>query len=470
MGLADARAEIIKLGPQPGAQEAFLSSPADVVFYGGAAGGGKTFAMLLEPLRHISAVSGFGAVIFRRETPQITNEGALWDEAGKLYPYLDGRSRYTQLDWTFPPYGNRIKFAHMEQEDDRLGWDGAQIPLIMFDQLEQFTRLQFFYMFSRNRSTCGVRPYVRAGYNPVPAGDAVGGWIHEFVDWYLDDNGEYPDPDKAGVIRWFVNVNDTLHWFGSRAGAVEAFPRIPPKSFTYIPASVFDNKILLTINPEYLANLYALPTVEQERLLGSNHKIIPMAGKVINRDWLRIVDRPPAAIVHQGRFWDFAATEKKRKAGAATASVKQCKAADGSYGILDMTEDWLGAADVDAHAVAVARQDGYAVWQWWEEEGGSSGKRTTASLAAKMAGLLCAGVRPTGDKLDRLRPFAAQCKAGNVWLLRGAWNDRLLSYLHNAPDGRWDVRDCCSGGFGELAEMPLMDVLVMGKAKTQMRR
>lgn len=461
--------EITEIRPQRGAQEAFLSSSADVVFYGGAAGGGKSHGLLMEPLRHIATVPGFGAVCFRRETPQITNEGGLWDESDKLYPLLNGRPRQSYLDWTFPPYGNRIKFSHMERIDDRFSWDSSQIPLILFDQLEQFYRLQFLYMFSRNRSTCGIRPYIRAGYNPVPPDDPTGGWIHEFVSWYLDDNLEYPDPTKSGIVRWFVNINDTLHWFDSRAAAQAAFPDIPPKSFTFIPSSVYDNKILLAINPDYLANLYALPPVEQERLLGGNHKIKPEAGKVINREWLRIVDVAPTAL-QTVRFWDFAATEKKIKLGAATASVKMCKDMHGRYGILDMTEEWIGAAAVDDHAVAIAHQDPTHIRQRWEEEGGSSGKRTTSSLALKMAGLDCAGIRPTGDKLDRLRPFASQCKAGNVWLLRADWNDKLLAYLHNTPDGRWDVRDCCSGAFGELVEVPTPGIMAHGLARRQVRR
>lgn len=457
----------VVLRPQP-SQEQFLSSPADIVFYGGAAGGGKTWSLLMEPTRHITTVKGFGAVFFRRTGPQIRGEGGPWDESFGIYPHLDGRERSGYLDWTFPPYNNRITFSHMEYEKDRFNWKSSQIPLIIFDQLEDFTRKMFFYMLSRNRSTCGVSPYVRAGYNPIPADDQPGGWLHEFVGWYLDDNLEYPDPTKAGIVRWFVNIRDTLHWYNDKETAVAAHPGIPPKSFTFIPASVYDNQVLLTKDPQYIANLFALDYIDQERLLHSNHKIKPEAGKVINRDWLRIEDRPLTA-VRTLRFWDFAATEKKIKMGAATASVKMCKDTAGGYGILDMTEEWISAAAVDDHAVTVAGQDGRTIWQYWEEEGGSSGKRTTAALARKMAGLNCAGVRPTGDKLDRLRPFAAQCKAGNVWLLRADWNDRLLSALHNTPDGLWDIRDCCSGGFGELANVPVSGVMAHARAKRKVR-
>jgi hypothetical protein len=57
---------------QTGPQTAFLQSPADICIYGGAAGGGNTVRLILEPLRHVRRVSGFSAVFFRRTTPQIT--------------------------------------------------------------------------------------------------------------------------------------------------------------------------------------------------------------------------------------------------------------------------------------------------------------------------------------------------------------------------------------------------------------
>ncbi|MGB5048127.1 MAG: terminase family protein, partial [Caldilineaceae bacterium] len=173
---------MIEIRPQKGPQEDFLSSSADVVFYGGAAGGGKTWALLLEPLRHIGN-ENFSAVIFRRNSTQVRNPGGLWDESNELYPLVGAQDSESVLEWIFPS-GAMVKFAHMEHEKTRLNWQGAQVPLIAFDELTHFTRKQFFYMFSRNRSTCGVRPYVRGTCNPVPEDDETGGWLHEFVGWY----------------------------------------------------------------------------------------------------------------------------------------------------------------------------------------------------------------------------------------------------------------------------------------------
>ena len=134
--------------PQPGAQERFLSSVADIAIYGGAAGGGKSFALLMEPLRHIGN-KHFGGVIFRRTSPQITNEVALWDEAGKLYPLVYGEPRIGSLEYRFP-IGASVSFRHLQHEDTIYDWQGAQVPFIGFDELTHFTKRQFFYMLSRN--------------------------------------------------------------------------------------------------------------------------------------------------------------------------------------------------------------------------------------------------------------------------------------------------------------------------------
>ena len=74
------------ISAQPGPQTAFLQTRADICIYGGAAGGGKTVGLILEPLRHVRRVPGFSAVFFRRTTPQITNPGGLWDESLNFYP------------------------------------------------------------------------------------------------------------------------------------------------------------------------------------------------------------------------------------------------------------------------------------------------------------------------------------------------------------------------------------------------
>lgn len=297
---------MVEIRPQPGPQERFLSSPADIAIFGGAAGGGKTWALLLEPLRHIENPD-FGAVVFRRTFPQVSQEGGMWDESAKVYPLLGATSNENDMEWRFPS-GARVRFSHMQHEKNKLDWMGAQIPLICFDQLEGFTETQFVYMLSRNRSMCGIRPYVRATCNP----DADT-WLASFLAWWIADDG-YARLDRAGVLRWFVRVNDRLIWADTAEELQRQFPEIPPKSVTFVPASVYDNKKLLAADPGYIANLMALHRIDRERLLGDrqrggNWKIRAEAGKVFNRTWFKIVDAAPAQGVTV-RAWDLAATEK----------------------------------------------------------------------------------------------------------------------------------------------------------------
>src|SRR2546430_27433 len=98
----------VELRPQPGPQEAFLKSSADIAVYGGAAGGGKSYALLLEPLYHVDN-RRFRCVIFRRTVPQLKLEGGMWDTSLQIYP-MAGATGYSQaLEWRFPS-GARLKF------------------------------------------------------------------------------------------------------------------------------------------------------------------------------------------------------------------------------------------------------------------------------------------------------------------------------------------------------------------------
>ena len=163
------------IAAQPGPQTEFLRSPADICIYGGAAGGGKTVGLILEPLRYATRVANFTAVFFRRSTPQITNPGGLWDESQNFYPRLGGIPHVGMREWRWPR-GGRIKFSHLQFDSTVYDWQGAQIALICFDELTHFTAHQFFYMVSRNRSTCGLRPIFAPPATPTPTAGSLTSW------------------------------------------------------------------------------------------------------------------------------------------------------------------------------------------------------------------------------------------------------------------------------------------------------
>ncbi len=419
---------------------------------GGAAGGGKTWSLLVEPLRHINNPH-FGAVIFRRTFKQVTMEGGLWDEAGKLYPAFGAISNETDLDWTFS-CGASVKFAHLQLERNKYDWMGAQVPLLGYDQLEHFSEDTFFYMLSRNRSLCGVRPYVRATCNP----DADS-WLATFLAWWIDQQTGLAIPERSGIVRWFVRANEEIVWANTQEELVERFgEEAYPKSVTFVPADIYDNPILLARDPDYLANLKALPLVERERLLGGNWKIRPAAGKVFNRGWFEIVDAAPAG-GEEVRFFDFAATEKKLVGDDpdATAST-EIRRVNGIYYILDCTNDHLGPAAIDSFVKNLVAQDALAAQAHgatyrvrWEIEPGAAAKKENVRMITMLAGLNAAGKRSQEDKVTRAQPFAKQAEVGNVKLVRGPWNEMLLKQLHGFPDlPHDDMVDSSSGAFNEL--------------------
>jgi len=288
----------VEIRPQPGKQTMFLSTPADIAIFGGAAGGGKSFGLLLEPLRHVTTNPGFYAVFFRRSTTQIRNPGGLWDESIKLYPYANGRPIQPILEWQWTD-GGRVKYAHLEHEKTVLDWQGRQIAMIGFDELCHFSEGQFFYMLSRNRSTCGVQPYVRATCNP----DADS-WVAQFLAWWIDQNG-YAIPERAGVLRWFIRVKGEIKWADSRDECIELYgidglskddpKQSQPKSVTFIPAKLDDNPKLMEADPGYMSNLLALDRVSQARLLDGNWKIRWDSGMEVFTEVSLLEDGQPVA-------------------------------------------------------------------------------------------------------------------------------------------------------------------------------
>lgn len=272
----------IEIKPHAGPQWEFFATEADIAIYGGQAGGGKSWAIVADPAR-FSTIPGFKAVLFRRTYPELMGPGGLWEEANSIYPQIGAHMREgDKLDATWPS-GARVAFRHLQHEKDKYSYQGQQIAMLGFDELTHFTKTQFLYLLSRNRSTCGVRPYIRATCNP----DATS-WVADFLAWWIDQDTGLPDVARAGKLRYFVHEDDCFQWGDSKEELIEQYPHYEPHeimSVTFIPAALDDNPTLLKKDPGYKAKLKALPKIERERLLGGNWKIAE--GTIIDSDWLK---------------------------------------------------------------------------------------------------------------------------------------------------------------------------------------
>lgn len=421
----------VRFSPQAGPQWDFLASRADIAIYGGAAFGGKTWALLTECLRPMSR-SGFDAVVFRRTYPQITNNGGLWDTSMEIYPHMGGVPKPGDLEWVFPG-GHTVAFRHLQHEKDKISWQGSAVPLLCFDELTHFTFGQFCYLLSRNRMYSGAtgRPYVRATCNP----DADS-WVADFIGWWIDQGTGYPVPERAGKIRWMARDGEVVHWGDTQEELRAQFPECEPKSVAFIPAKITDNKAGLERDPGYLANLKALPLLEREQLLMGNWKIRPVSGMFFRRGWFAIKDVVP----QEGRtvrYWDRAATEpgprypdpdwtrgiKARRVGNKIFIIDVCSLRGRPEAVLETIKQ-------------VAKADGPDVEQWLEEDPGQAGKAERAMYYREIEGANIRFLRPVGSKVQRAMPASAQCEAGNVDVLRAPWNDAFFSELEAFAD--WD--------------------------------
>lgn len=449
--------------PQPGPQTQFLSTDADIAIYGGAAGGGKSFGLLLDLVRH-EYNRDFGAVIFRKNAVQIRNQGGLWDESYSLYYKLGYKPRETFLEWT-TPWGAAIKFAHLEHEKTVYDYQGAQIPMLGFDELTHFSEAQFFYMLSRNRSMSGVPGYCRSTCNP----DADS-WVRKFIDWWIGEDG-FPIPERSGIKRWFIRDDNVVIWGDTREELINKFETpdrpILPMSVTFIAAKIQDNKILMQKDPTYLAKLHSLPRIERLRLLGGNWNIRATAGMYFEKEWFPIIDGIPAGWIDVVRYWDRAATKPNTDNPNPdwTVGLLMYKYPDATFVIGDVRRTRDTPLGVEKYIKGTAAYDGQAIRIVIEQDPGQAGIADAENYVRLLSGYQVKTNRVDKDKETRALPVSAQAEHGNIRLKRGPWNEPFLIECESFPptesksrskdatvDQHDDQVDTLSGAFNDMAQ------------------
>ena len=434
------------LAPQPGPQTEYLLSTADLAIFGGGAGGGKSYALLMDAVRY-NEVPGYSAVIFRRTHPQIVNPGGLWDTSAELMPYI-GASPRGHNEWILKGGGSLV-FRHMQREADKYSYQGAQIPFIGFDELTHFSWGQFSYMLSRNRSVSGVEPVMRGTCNPDPDH-----WLRTFLDWWIAEDG-YPILERSGAVRWMVMINNEIHWGDSREELVDTYGQdAMPLSVSFIASTLDDNPMMVKADPNYRAKLKALPQHEREALLSGNWNARAAQGDYFKRQWCEYVNAAPAGTTWV-RYWDRAATEPSQANQDPDWTVGALigKAPDGRTVIGDVVRFRGTPYKVRSAIHNTALRDGEGVLIGLEEEPGSSGKADTGDIAAMLNGFNIKIRRKRASKETDWKPLSSQMEAGNVMVLKGRWNEALFAELEAVPlSGHDDQADALAGGYNVLNE------------------
>lgn len=223
-------------------QRIFMERPEYEALYGGAAGGGKSDALVIEALRQVS-VPYYKGLILRKTYPQLLE---LIEKSERYYKAAYPKAAYNASEhtWRFPS-GAKIIFGSMQHTGDRLKYQGQAYDFIGFDELTHFAYDEYIYLFSRNRPNGpGTRIYIRATANPGGVGH---GWVKErFI---------IPAPPMTPIP-------ETITW---RDPSGELHESVQKRIF--VPASVYDNQALLQNDPLYVQRLASMPEAERRALL-----------------------------------------------------------------------------------------------------------------------------------------------------------------------------------------------------------
>lgn len=423
--------------PHQGPQTAFHRSPAYELLYGGAAGGGKSVALLLEALRYVHA-PGYAALLIRRTFTQLSQARGLIPLSHEL---LTGSAQWNEKHarWLFPS-GATLQFGHMQYESDMYNYQGAAYAYVGFDELTQFTEAQYLYLFSRARTTAQLpdgRPIpVRVRATSNPGGDGHE-WVRQRWGAWL---GEEPTA-QSGAIRYYRKDDDV------ETQTVADDPDGLSRQF--IAANVFDNPTLLKNDPAYVQRLKALSLIERERLLGGNWAIGPR-GNVFRREWFRVVERAPEGL-RWARYWDLAASVKT--SADYTACVAVAQGTDGTLYLRDMIRgkwEWPDQERILVQTMLAEPKTIHGI------EKALHGLAATQALLRKreLAHITITGVDVDRDKLSRALPLSARAEQGKVALVQGPWIGAFLNEVSAfSGDGKThdDQVDTADGGLQLLS-------------------
>lgn len=396
--------DYIPVKPLP-KQLAFLLLPTLEALYGGAAGGGKSIALLMGALQYVD-IAGYAALILRRTYADLTLPGALIDMASEWLIGTDAEWSELKKTWTFPS-GATLTFGYLQHTSDRDRYYSSRFHYIGVDELTQFPEGDYRYMFARLRrakeSTIPIR--MRAASNPGNIGH----------DWVKQ--------------RFMIE---------------------PGESRIFLPATLDDNEYLDI--SEYKKALDELDPITRQQLLNGDWTARHGGNKFL-REWFEIVDVAPADC-QKVRRWDLAGTEaKKGKDPDWTAGCLLGKSKDNTLYLIDMVHKRGTPNQIEQLIKQTAELDSKSARVTMEQEPGSSGIKVIDDYRRRILfGWDFRGIPSTGSKELRANPVASQAEAGNIKLVRGKWINAFLDEAELFPNGSHDDQiDALSGALADLS-------------------
>lgn len=386
-------------------QAQFLLTENEEALYGGAAGPGKSSALLMAALQYVM-IPGYSAILFRRTFRDLSLPGALLDRSKEWLMPTDAQFKGQENSWVFPS-GAKLAFGYLDTETDKYRYQSAEFQFIGFDELTQFTEDQYRYLFSRLRrlKESHIPLRMRGASNP-------GGVGHDWVKQRFMIEG-------------------------------------PEHNRIFIPAKLTENPYI--DQESYVKSLSNLDPITRKQYLEGDWNA-RHGGSIFKREWFEIIKQAPANIPTV-RYWDKAATKPKdaNKDPDYTVGAKLA-IKNGVYYIIDIKRIRAAPPQVEALIKQTAQTDGVGTRIFMEQEPGSSGVESIDHYNREvLIGFAFRGVKTTGSKAERAAPVSSAAEAGNIKLAQASWNTEFLDEFEAFPIGGHDDQvDAVSGAFSQF--------------------
>ena len=366
-------------------QQAFLFLDCLEALYGGAAGGGKSDALLMGALQWVDT-PGYAALLLRRTYADLALPGAIMDRSHDWLGNTDAHWDDREKTWTFPS-GATVTFGYLQTERDKYRYQSAEFQYIAWDELTQFPQEPYLYLFSRLRRLRGVYIPLRVRAATNPGGEGAG--------WVFD--------------RFMPDLSPEAAEHRHKTGRI------------FIPARLEDNPYI--DQESYRRGLAELDDITR-RQLEEGLWITDPAARPFDRAWWQGVNRyatPPTPTQIVGRYHSYDTATKTGEHNAYTALVVGEVTTDYRLVIRDVWQDKLMVpylADKVRDHAAAGNRDGKLQAIIIEDMSSGTGIVQTLGLGNDWLSRLLVAFRPAnyGDKVQRAQQAALWCKRGCVLL------------------------------------------------------
>jgi len=447
-------------------------------------GSGKSEIAVIDFCQYVR-IPNFIGVITRRTTPMLKGAGGIHTKCKRTF----AKEFKDDPDYTYQWKEKDNKFVFYRKEKDSTGkiklkevsqlylkhseheadteniWQSVEANLICIDEATQYSSIIVDYIMSRmrNPSCPEVKPKIKMTCNPM-----YNHFLRKWVEPYLKEDGT-PDRSKDGLIRYFARVNGEFLFGDTKKELMDLTGEEEGNilSFTFISATVDDNKILQKIDKRYVAWLKGLKGVDRQRLLEGNWYAKEEGDSYFLRKWITELDQAPdhTQFTKIVRAYDFAGTlpSDTNPNPDYTVSVKMGKLKTGEYVILEVLRTRIRFGDWEQHILENADRDGKRVEIIIPQDPNPMAKANSVRLATTICGYgyTCNTKRSAEGKLESFKPFAACAQNGSIFAVKDCGTDlfnkqfNTLEFAYqemevftgrrsNRKDGHDDVADAMS--------------------------